>query len=113
MRESMLAEPVYTNAQDSVTLTLRNQVASRRETIHSDVLTRIETQWPHLNPSQRELLDHLFETFEATIETLAGHLHLGEQAVRYNLKRLEELRIVTRISDKIRDRNAIYRFADQ
>ena len=113
MRESMLAEPVYTNTHDSVTLTLRNQVASRRETIHSDVLIRIETQWPHLNPSQRELLDHLFETFDATIETLAGHLHIGEQAVRYNLKRLEELHIITRISDKIRDRNAIYRFADQ
>ena len=43
----------------------------------------------------------------------AGHLHIGEQAVRYNLKRLEELHIITRISDKIRDRNAIYRFADQ
>lgn len=59
------------------------------------------------------MLDHLFETFDATIETLAGHLHIGEQAVRYNLKRLEEIHIITRISDKIRDRNAIYHFADQ
>ena len=113
MRDSMLAEPEYTNTHDTVSLTLRNQVASRRETIHADVLKRIETRWGELNPSQRELVDYLFATFEATLEEFAAHVGLSEQAVRYNLKILMDLEIVTRVSDKIRDKNAIYRFVDQ
>lgn len=113
MSKSMLAEPEYLNTHDTVTLTLRNQVASRRETIHADVLNRVETAWELLNPSQRELVNYLFGAFEATLESFAAHLQLSEQAVRYNLNPLMALRIVTKISDKIRDRNAIYRFTDQ
>ena len=37
-------------------------------------------------------------------------MNLSEQAVRYNLKKFEELAIVERLSEKIRDRNALYRF---
>jgi predicted transcriptional regulator len=37
-------------------------------------------------------------------------VNLSEQAVRYNLKKFEELAIVERPSEKIRDRNALYRF---
>jgi ATP-dependent DNA helicase RecG len=113
MRNSMLAEPEYLNTHDTVTLTLRNQVASRRETIHADVLDRIEAHWELLSPSQRELVDYLFETFEATLEAFASRMNLSVQAVRYNLKPLMDLGIITRISEKIRDKNAIYRFADQ
>jgi ATP-dependent DNA helicase RecG len=113
MRGSMLAEPEYQNTHDTVTLTLRNQVASRRETIHADVLARIEAHWELLSQSQRELVDYLFETFEATLEAFASRVNLSVQAVRYNLKPLIDLGIITRISEKIRDKNAIYRFADQ
>ena len=113
MSKSMLAEPEYLNSHDTVTLTLRNQVASRRETIHADVLERIEETWELLNHSQRELVNCLLESFEATLESFAVHLQLSEQAVRYNLKTLIGLGIITKASDKIRDRNAIYCFANQ
>ena len=113
MSNSMLAAPEYLNTNDTVTLTLRNQVASRRETIHADVLARIETNWEVFGQSQRELVDYLFETFEATLDEFAGRLNLSVQAVRYNLKPLVDLDIIIRVSEKIRDKNAIYRFADQ
>jgi predicted transcriptional regulator len=58
-------------------------------------------------------VDYLFETFEATLEAFANRLNLSVQAVRYNLKPLIDLGIIARISEKIRDKNAIYRFADQ
>jgi ATP-dependent DNA helicase RecG len=113
MRDSMLAAPEYLNTTDTVTLTLRNQVASRRETIHGDVLERIEAHWQQFNQSQKDLIHYLFEVFEATLEAFAERLNLSEPAVRYNLKPLTDLGIITRVSEKIRDRNAIYRFADQ
>ena len=113
MRQSMLAEPEYMNTRETVTLTLRNRVASRRETIHASVLQRVETNWYTLNPSQRHLVEFLLQEFEATIDQLAVHLQLSDQAVRYNLRRLEELGIIARVSEKIRDRSAIYRFEDR
>jgi len=113
MRQSMLAEPEYTNSDNMVTLTLRNQVASRRETIHAAVLKRIEDFWPSLNPSQRGLVNHLLIVFEADLENLANKLDLSEQAVRYNLNILSEAKIVIKMSEKKRDRHALYRFADE
>ena len=52
-----------------------------------------------LDPGRREL------RFDGAV-----HVGIGEQAIRYNLKRLESEDIIERISDKIRDRLAVYRF---
>ena len=41
---------------------------------------------------------------------MAGQVGLSEQAIRYNLRKFEELKIVERLSDKIRDPKALYRF---
>lgn len=112
MRRLMLAEPEYTNTADTVTLTLRNKVASRKETIPAEVLERISDSWTLLNQKQRELLHFLFQNFNATLQRLSEQLQLSEQGVRYNLKKLEEMQIVVKDSDKIRDKNAIYRLPD-
>lgn len=63
MRQSMLAEPEYTDLANTVTLTLRNKVT--------------------------------------------------EHVIRYNLKRLEALEIIERLSDKPRDRHAPFRFKNK
>lgn len=112
MRRLMLAEPEYTNLADTVALTLRNKVASRKETIHEDVLARISDSWTLLNEKQKVLLHYLFQNFDSTLQKLSDHLLLSEQGVRYNLKKLEEMGLVVKESEKIRDRNAIYRFPD-
>ena len=109
----MLADPVYTDVNDTVTLTLRNKVTEHKETIHADVLSSIEKNWADFTPTQRSLVDHLFEHFEATLESLAESIQVSEQAIRNNLKKLEKFGIVERLSEKQRDKFAIYRFKNQ
>lgn len=113
MHQSMLADPVYTDINDTVTLTLRNKVTEHKETIHAEVLNLIEKNWADFTPTQRSLVNHLFEHFEATLESLAEFIQVSEQAIRNNLKKLETLEIVERLSEKQRDKFAIYRFKNQ
>ena len=91
MHQSMLADPVYTDVNDTVTLTLRNKVTEHKETIHADVLSAIEKNWADFASTQRSLVNHLFEHFEATLESLAESIQVSEQAIRNNLKKLETL----------------------
>lgn len=113
MHDSLLSEPIYTNQHNTVTLTLRNKVSDSKETIHGAIIERIEESWPNLNRSQQELVSWFLEEKEATISALVDQLSIGAQAIRYNLKKLEELKILERISDKIRDPGAIYRFCQE
>jgi ATP-dependent DNA helicase RecG len=110
MHEFMLAKPEYANANSTVKLTLRNRVSAHKETIYSEVIECIEQSWDTLNGSQRQLISCLFEGQQATVSQLEENLGIGERAVRYNLKSLEALGIVERVSDKVRDPKAVYRF---
>ena len=110
MNQSMLAEPVYTNANDTVTLTLKNKVSSHRETIHEDVLDNIQKHWPNLNETQRRIVSFLFENCESSISPIAQSVYVSDQTIRNNMKYLEGLEIIERLSTKQRDKNAIYRF---
>lgn len=110
MHQSMLAEPVYTDVNDTVTLTLRNKVTDHMETIHADVLAAIESNWESFNPTQRGMILHLMEVHEAIASVFAEKVGVGEQTARNNLKKLEDLEIVERLSEKQRDKMALYRF---
>ncbi|RKX37534.1 MAG: hypothetical protein DRP64_17015 [Verrucomicrobia bacterium] len=70
----------------------------------------VSLHWKSFNDSKRLMIDLLFNNQEATIEQMITHVGVSEQAVRYNLKKLEELSIVERVSNKIRDPKAVYRF---
>ncbi len=113
MRESMLSEPIYTNANSIVTLILRNKVTDHKETIYSETLDRVETDWAQLNKSQRLILQLLLSHQEMDVAAFKQHMDLTEQAIRYNLRRLIELKIVERLSEKERDPNALYRFLNK
>ncbi len=110
MQEVMLAKPEYTDENNTVTLTLRNKVSEHKETIFSEVLDAISAGWESFNPSERQIIALLFEQQESIVPHISKKLGLSKQAVRYNLKKLEELGIVERLSEKIRDPNALYRF---
>lgn len=110
MKEFTLAQPEYTDLNNTVTLTLRNRVSEHKETIFSEVLEAISRGWASFNPSQRQIIGILFDNQETTVPALKKDIGISGKAVRNNLKKLEELGIVERVSDKIRDPNAIYRF---
>jgi ATP-dependent DNA helicase RecG len=113
MEEFRLAEPQYVDHENLVTLTLRSNVADHKETILGETLVRIETRWAMLNNSQRDMIHLLYSEQEATVVEFSAALGLSEQAIRYNLKTLEGLGIVQRFSEKIRDKNAVYRFKEK
>jgi ATP-dependent DNA helicase RecG len=113
MEEFRLAEPQYVDHDNLVTLTLRSNVAEHKETILGETLVRIETRWEMLNKSQRDMIHLLYSEQEATVAEFSAALGLSEQAIRYNLKTLERLGIVQRFSEKIRDKNAVYRFKEK
>lgn len=75
-------------------------------------MKRIENGWHRFNRSQQEIINILFETCEATIDGLITKMSVSEQTIRSNLKFLEAQHIITRVSERIRDRSAIYRFSD-
>lgn len=110
MRESMLARPEYTDRNNTVTLTLRNKVSEHKETILAEVLDQISEQWSSFSDSQRRIISILFECQEAQIDQLTETMQLTKQSVRYNLRKLEDGGILERVSEKIRDPQAMYRF---
>lgn len=110
MQEVMLAKPEYTDENNTVTLTLRNKVSEHKETILAEVLELIGAEWESFNGSQRQIVNFLFEVKESTVPEMGKTIGISGKAVRYNLKKLEKLGIVERVSDKIRDPQAVYRF---
>lgn len=112
MRDLMLV-PEYRDSDNTVTLILKNKVADHKESILAAVLERIEEAWSDLNETQRRIVEMLFERNEAMIDSFREELDISEQAIRKNLKTLEKAKIVVRVSEKIRDRNAIYRFPQE
>lgn len=110
MREFMLAKPIYTDDGATVTLTLRNRVSDHKETILAEVMEVIERRWFSFNKSQQRIIEYLFEEQEATVSAMAREAGVTEPAIRYNLRKLEKLKIVERGTDKQRDPQAVYRF---
>ena len=113
MQEFMLAKPEYRDKNNTITLTLRNKVSEHKETIFSVVMEKIGAQWESFNKNQHRIISLLFENQEATIPEMANLFRITGKAVRNNLKKLEESGIVERVSEKLRDPNAIYRFRNR
>lgn len=110
MQEVMLAEPEYADINNTVTLTLRNKVSEHKETILGEVLEQISAGWDSFNKSERLIISILFETQEATVDQLEEIMSFTEQSIRYNLRNLVKVGVLERVSEKIRDPQAIYRF---
>ena len=110
MQEWMLADPEYTDVNNTITLALRNKVSDHKETILAEILERISADWDLFNGSQRRIISILFERKEATVDQLEELMSLTTQSVRNNLRHLVDIGILERVSEKIRDPLAIYRF---
>lgn len=110
MAEFSLERPTYQDQEGTVTLTMRTKVSEQKEAILAETMERLEGHWPSFNPSQQALLSLMVEKHEVTMPEFVARLGKSEQAVRYNLKKLEEDKIIERVSEKKRDPKAIYRF---
>lgn len=110
MEKSMLAEPVYTDTNDAVTLLLKNKVAGHDMVISEKVMKKIEGGWSALNETQKKIISYLFDNHQDTISELSKNIGISKQAVRIYLVNFCEFDILERVSSKQRDINAIYIF---
>lgn len=112
MADSMLAEPVYQEHNQAVFLTLKNNVSKQKETILFEIHRRIESVWGELHETTRKLINLLVLQNEMKVPEAAELLDVSSRTARTHLQILCDKNILERMSEKIRDPNAIYRFSE-
>jgi len=111
MEKSMLSTPEYVEKNGNVYLTLRNTIRDHTKTISDSILKTIQDNWANYNDTQKRILQHLFHNNQATISELVEVTGIHEKNVRLYLNQfIESEKILNRLSDKQRDKNAKYAF---
>lgn len=110
MEKSMLSEPRYVDTDNIVTLTLENKVSGHKKTIPDEIMHYITKNWESFRDIERLIFHKLFKDQSATVSELADFCKVSEKAVRGYLNKMIDKGIIIRDSDKIRDKNAEFKF---
>ena len=111
MEKSMLSEPEYRVQNGNVYLTLRNKISQHTNTIPEPILHVIQDKWSSFNETQKRILQHLFYNNKATIADFTDVTGINEKTIRLYINQfVEQEKILIRLSNKIRDKNALYAF---
>lgn len=111
MEKSMLSTPEYIEKNGNVYLTLRNKISKHTKTIPDAILKIIQDNWSSYNDTQKKILQHLFYHNQATIRELVAVTEIHENNVRLYVNQfLDNEKILQRLSEKKRDKNAKYAF---
>ncbi len=109
MEKSMLSMPEYREENHNIYLTLRNKISNHSKVISPITIETINEQWNLLNKTEHEILLCLFVNQAVTLNKLEEHTQINVNTIRAYLNKFIELGIVERISEKQRDKNALYR----
>lgn len=111
MEKSMLSIPEYVEKNGNVYLTLRNKISNHTKTISDSILKKIQSNWISYNDTQKKILQHLFYHNQATISELVEVTGINDKTVRLYLNQfIDNEKVIDRLSDKQRDKNAKYAF---
>ncbi len=111
MEKSMLSKPEYIDKNGTIILILRNKVSNHTKTIPDVILKLVQSKWKEYNPTQRKILHFLFFKNLATVDELSEHAEINEKTIRLYLNQfIDEDKILERLSNKKRDKNAKYAF---
>lgn len=111
MEKSMLSIPEYVEKNGNVYLTLRNKISNHTKTISDSILKKIQSNWISYNDTQKKILQHLFYHNQATISELVEVTGINDKTVRIYLNQfIDNEKVIDRLSDKQRDKNAKYAF---
>jgi hypothetical protein len=81
------------------------------KTISDAILKTVQNNWSSYNDTQKRILQHLFYKNQATIAELSKVTGIHENNVRLYINQfLENEKILNRLSEKKRDKNAKYAF---
>ena len=111
MEKSMLSTPEYVEKNGNVYLTLRNKISNHTKTISDVILKTVQENWGTYNDTQKRILQHLFYHNQAAINELVEVTGIHEKNVRLYLNQfMDNEKILVRLSEKQRDKNAKYAF---
>lgn len=110
MEKSMLSVPEYKEENGNVYLTLRNKISEHSKTIPDSVIYKIEQGWSSYNDTQIKIFNYLFLNNKATVSELSKYTGINENTIRDYLKQFIADEIIDRLSEKQRDKNALFVF---
>lgn len=111
MEKSMLSIPEYIEKNGNVYLILRNKISNHTKTIPDAILKTIQSNWGNYNDTQKKILQYLFYHNQATVNELVDVTGINDKTVRLYLNQfMENEKILDRLSEKLRDKNAQYAF---
>ena len=110
MEKSLLSVPEYDVRNKNVYLTLRNKIRGHSKAISKSTINLIENNWKGFNLTQKKILVYLFTNYKGKLDDFSKHTGVNKNTIRTYLNGFIDKNIIVRISDKERDRNAIYKF---
>ncbi len=110
MEKSMLSIPEYHEKNGTIYLILRNKISGHSKTIHNSGIQKIEKNWNQYNNTQKRILNFLFFHHKGTLVDFAKNIDVNEKRIRIYLNEFSDQKIIERLSDKVRDINALYVF---
>jgi ATP-dependent DNA helicase RecG len=111
MEKSMLSSPEYVEKNGNIYLTLRNKISKHTKTIPDSIITIIQNNWFSYNDTQKKILQHLFYFNQTTVNELVEVTGIHEKNVRLYLNQfIDKEKILDRLTEKQRDKNAKYTF---
>ncbi len=109
MEKSMLSDPEYKVVHDIVYLTLHNKISDNSKSIPASILHKIESSWSEYNNTQQKIIEYLFNNSEAILDDFVQAADVQERTVRRYLNQfINTDKIIIRLSEKERDKSAIY-----
>ena len=110
MEKSMLSVPEYSVKNNNVYLTLRNKISSHSRAISDALINKIQDQWDKFNSTQRKILGYLFIRSEGKIDDFSNYTKVNKNTIRTYINDFMDKKMIERISEKERDKNALYVF---
>ncbi|MGC4234924.1 MAG: ATP-binding protein [Niabella sp.] len=110
MEKSMLSMPEYMEHNGNVYLTLRNKISRHSKTINDAVMEKLAKDWSLFNDTQRKVLFFLFTRHKATLSEIVDFVQINANTIRTYINTMINDGLLDKISDKQRDKNALYRF---
>lgn len=110
MEKSMLSVPEYSVRNNNVYLILRNKISNHSKAISDAIINEIEGKWKEYNSTQKNILMYLFMNCEGKIDNFSNYTGVNKNTIRSYLNNFIEKNIIERISEKERDKNALYVF---
>lgn len=110
MEKSMLSVPEYMEHNGNIYLTLRNKISWHSKTINDAVMEKVAKDWSLFNDTQRKVLFFLFTRHKATLSEIVDFVQINANTIRIYINKMINDGLLDKISEKQRDKNALYRF---